>query len=72
MKQLRKLLKNKTLATLSIPAILGFIAFVTNFIAALRDGVIDDTELHNLLSMVDGFETVCVIIVMLALGNKKK
>ena len=72
MKQLRKLLKNKTLATLSIPAILAFIAFVTNFIAALRDGVIDDSELHHLLTMVDGFETVAIVIVMLALGSKKK
>ena len=72
MRRLRTLLKNKTHVTLSVPALLGFVAFITNLIAALKDGVIDDTELHNLLTLVDGFETVCIVIVMLALGEKKK
>jgi len=72
MDKLRKKIKQKPHLALSIPALLCLIAFVTNFVASLRDGVIDSTELHKLLSMAEGSQGIILVIIMLALGNKKK
>ena len=72
MKRLRKKLKDSPHLALSVPALLCFISFITNFIASIKDGNIDSNELHQLLSSADGFETVVIIIIMLVLRDKKK
>jgi len=64
-------LKNKPHIVLSVPAILCFVTFCTNLFAALTDGKIDANELSTLLSTADGFESVVLFIVMIALRNKK-
>lgn len=70
MTKLGKKVKNSPHIALSVPAILCFITFITNFIASIKDGNIDSTELHQLLSSVDGFETVVLVIVMFILRKK--
>ena len=71
-RSIRVYLLNKPHVALSVPAVLCFVTFITNFIASLKDGIIDDVEYHRLLSTADGFETVVLVIIMLALRNKKK
>jgi len=71
MKCMKEFLKNKPHIVLSVPAILCFVTFCTNLFAALTDGKIDANELSTLLSTADGFESVVLFIVMIALRNKK-
>jgi len=63
--------KDKVHLALSVPALLCFVTFITNLIAALEDGNIDSAELHQLLSSADGFETVLLVIIMFVLRSKK-
>ncbi len=72
MKKLKNKLKDKPHVVLSIPVVLCAITFVTNLIAALKDGNIDGAELHQLLSTADGFESVIMLIIMFVLNNKNK
>jgi hypothetical protein len=72
MKRLLSLLKKNPHVAISVPTILCFITFITNLVSALSDGVIDSTELHQLLSTADGFETVLLFVIMIVLRNKKK
>ena len=67
MDRLRKIIKEKPHIAIGVPTILCAITFITNLVAALKDGVIDNTELHGLLSTAEGFETVALFVVMLAL-----
>jgi hypothetical protein len=71
MKRLLQLLQKNAHGALSIPALLCFITFITNFVQALQDGNIDAQEYHTLLTYTDGFETVFLLLVMLALRDKK-
>lgn len=71
MKKLRRKLKSKAHVVLTVPAILCFITFITNLVHALSDGVIDNNELHQLLLTADGFETVVLSIIIVALRDKK-
>ena len=71
MNKLRQKIKQKPHLILSVPAVLCFITFITNFIAALSDGKIDNTELHTLLSSADGFEAVLLVIIMYVMKDKK-
>ncbi len=57
---------------LSVPVVLCFISFITNFIAAIKDGNIDANELHQLLLSADGFETALLVIIMFVMKRKKK
>lgn len=72
MKKVIKYVKHKPHLALSISTILCALTFSANLIAALRDGVIDDTELHALLTTAQGFEAFVLFIVMIALKDKKK
>ncbi|HHF7341068.1 TPA: hypothetical protein ACPSKZ_000665 [Legionella anisa] len=72
MRKIKKYIKAKPHHLLSVPVLLCFVTFITNLIAALKDGVIDSNELHQLLSTADGFETVVLLIVMVVLRDKKK
>ncbi len=68
---LRKKIRSNLHVALSVPTVLCFITFITNFIASMKDGNIDSAELHQLLSSADGFETVLLVIVMYVLRKKK-
>lgn len=72
MLNVKNYLKKKPHMVLSVPTVLCFITFITNFISALNDGKIDTNEYHALLASADGFETVVLFIMMLVLKNKKK
>lgn len=69
--EFRKKIRSNPHVVLSVPAVLCFISFITNFIASMKDGNIDSAELHQLLSSADGFETVLLVIVMFVLHKKK-
>lgn len=69
--EFRKKIRSNAHVALSVPAVLCFISFITNFIASMKDGNIDSAELHQLLSSADGFETVLLVIVMFVLHKKK-
>lgn len=71
MEWLRELIKSKPHVVLSMPAILCFVTFILNFFTAVSDGKIDANEMTTLLGTADGFETVVLFVVMLALRNKK-
>lgn len=70
--KIREHIKAKPTHLISVPALLCFLTFLTNLFAALKDGVIDSNELHQLLSTADGFETVVLVLVMVVLRDKKK
>lgn len=72
MRKIRDKINENPNLVLSVPAVLCFITFVTNLVAALKDGVIDSSELHQLLSTADGFETVVLVVLMLILKRKKQ
>lgn len=72
MDELIKRLKDNAHIAISVPAVLCFITFITNLVKALSDGNIDSNEFHTLLASADGFETVVLFVVMLALKNKNK
>lgn len=72
MKKLREYLKNKPHLAISVPALLCFVTFITNLVTALKDGNIDANEYHQLLATADGFETVVLFMIMVAINNKKK
>ena len=72
MRKLKRRIRKQPQLALTVPAMLCFITFVTNIVQALRDGNIDNNELHQLLASADGFEAVVLFLVMLALRNKKK
>lgn len=72
MERLRKKIKAKPNVALSVPMVLCFISFITNFIAAMKDGNLDSNELHQLLSSADGFQAVVLFIIMVVLKDKKK
>ncbi len=72
MKKFKKFLRSNAHVVITVPALLCFVTFITNLISALRDGNIDSVELHQLLATVDGFQTVVLCLIALALRDKKK
>ncbi len=68
----RKLIKEKPHLVLSVPVFLSCTSFITNLFTFMKDGIIDSNELHQLMSSVDGFETVLLAIIMFAFKKKKK
>lgn len=62
----------KTHIAINISTILCFISFVTNLIQSLKDGIIDNHELHVLLSSVNCVETIILFVVGFALRDSKK
>jgi hypothetical protein len=72
MKKLRDYIKKKPHIVLTVPALLCFVTFIVNLLHALKDGNIDVNDYHQLLATADGFETVVLFIIMVALKDKKK
>lgn len=69
---LKELIKNNPFAALLLPTGLSGFAFFGHLFAALSDGNIDGTELHELLSSANGLETLLLMIIMIALKKQKK
>ena len=72
---LKNILKDGKSLSLSGAAIISILNFGQNLIAASSDGVIDSTELHQLMGGADGIQMVIIIGVMIFLklsaGDKK-
>lgn len=72
MRKLQRKVKENPHLALSVPTVLCAITFVTNFIAALKDDSINNSEMHQLLANASAFETVILFVLMFVLKNKKK
>jgi hypothetical protein len=72
MKWLREYIKNKPNHVLSVATVLCFIQFISNIFTIFRTGVFDSNTLNHLMSSADGFETVVLCVIMLALKDKNK
>lgn len=68
---LKELIKKNPFSALLLPSGLGGFNFFGNLLVAFSDGNIDGAELHNLMSSASGLETIILIIVMLALKQKR-
>ena len=71
MKRIKEYIKSSPNAVLSIPAILCFIQFSISVYDIFSTHTFNLDALSGLLSSVDGFETVVLCIIMLALKRKK-
>ncbi len=72
MEWLLSIIKNNPHVAISFPTLLSIFSFIQNLLAALSDGVIDSNELHQLMSSANGIETAILIIIMIALKEKKQ
>jgi len=71
MKKLKDYMKKNPQVALTAPALLSFTTFLTNLFYALRDGNIDTNEYYQLLATIDGFETVVLFVIMVAINKRK-
>lgn len=73
MDELKQFLKNKPFLAIAAPTILCFVSLVTNIIASIQDGLVSGTDLHEISSSANGFESVILILMMYAAKtiNKK-
>jgi hypothetical protein len=71
-RKVKRFIKKNPASALSVPAVLCFIQFITYAVEIYRSGVFDKAAMNQLLSSVDGFEAVCLAIIMLVLQDKKK
>jgi len=75
-KRLQQYINDKPKRVLSVPAVLCFLQFISNSIDVVKSCHIDACHIDNnmfmqLLSSADGFETVLLCIIMLAIKSKK-
>ncbi len=71
-RKVKRFIKKNPASALSVPAILCFVQFIMNAIEIAETGVFDKNAMNQLLSSADGFEAVCLAIIMLVLKDKKK
>lgn len=71
-RKIKKSIQEKPHLAFAAPALLYFVAFIINFMASLKDGKIDNAEMSQLLTYMDGFQAVALVIIMWALHKKKK
>ena len=72
MRQLIKYLLSYPRALILYVALLCSITFIVNFIGVFKDFTLERHIIHQLLSYADAFETVAMILLMIALRDKKK
>lgn len=72
MDRLRDLLKHNASIVISIPAILCFVQFIYEIFEIIKTHEIDGKMLNQLVSSANGFEAVCLFIIMLVLKDKRK
>lgn len=71
MEWLKQYLKSNPHVVISVPTVLCFVQFLTSIFGAFRNGVFDNNTFNQLLSTADGFESVVLFMIMLALKDKK-
>jgi hypothetical protein len=64
-------IKQNPITAMFVPAGVSTFNFISNLILALQDGKIDDSELHSLITAADGFQTIFLLVIMLALKARK-
>ena len=69
---LKKLLRNNPNVAISVPAILCFVQFVTDVVEIFKTHEFSSAMLNQLVSSANGFEAVCLFIIMLVLKGKNK
>lgn len=72
MEKLRALLKDHPNIAISIPALLCFVQFVYEIYEIIKTRQFDANALSQLVSSANGFEAVCLFVIMLALKNRNK
>ena len=72
MEWLRKLLRENANAAISVPTILCFLQFVTDVVEIIKSEDFTNAMLTQLVYSANGFETVCLFIIMLVLKDKNK
>lgn len=68
---LKEKIKNHPHLALAVPTLLSCVSFVGDLVNALTDGRIDGAEFHNLFSSANGLESIILIVIMVALKQKK-
>ncbi len=71
MDRIKEYCRRHTHIALSVPAVLCFIQFVLGVFGVVRSGSLNLDAVTNLLSTADGFESVILFFIMLAIRNKK-
>ena len=71
MKSIRDYIQDNPNHVIGIPAVLCFCQFISNAFDIVRTGHFDTTAINQLMSSADGFESVSLFLVMLALRGKK-
>jgi hypothetical protein len=71
MKKLFDYLKENSAVALSVPTVLCAVQFAADVITVLKTGHFDNALLSQMMSSANGFETVVLFAIMLALKNKK-
>lgn len=71
MNKFKDFIKSKPHMIISLPALLCFFTFITNFFSALQDWNIDPNEYHQLLATADGFEAILLGFVAFVLKAKE-
>lgn len=72
MRRLKSYIKSKPNIAISVPALLCFLQFIINLFEVFETGIFDSNVMTQLLSSADGFESVVLFAIMLALKEKKK
>lgn len=72
MRRIKKYIKSKPELAISVPAILCFIQFSMNLFEVFKTGIFTSQAMTQLLSSADGFETVVLCVIMVALKDKRK
>lgn len=69
---LKNFIKNNPLISLALPTSVNFFTFFGNLAVALSDGYLDGNEVHQLISGASGVEALILLIIMMAMRDKKK
>lgn len=74
---LKKLFGANPVISLLAPSVLSGITFLGQLAAALQSGNIDSPEFHHLMVSSSGFQTIILVVIMIAINahnkdNKKK
>jgi hypothetical protein len=72
MSKIKGLIRDNPQVALSIPTVLCFVQFLTSIWGAITTGTFDHNTINQLLASADGFESVILFGLMVALKEKKQ
>jgi hypothetical protein len=72
MKRIRDYIQSKPATVMTVPTFLCFIQFISSLIEMVKARKFDYDSVIQLLSSLDGFETVVLFFIMVVLKNKKQ